>query len=421
VLPTPTTTPVVPSGNAWLLLHRSIATGSTRRMSNAADGFANDQLDANHGTVELYQTIQPIAWAAGTTDWVVQLVQRNKPNNPAPVTINIWSQSSACTTPSAVPAAQRYASGAVTVPTAVDSRGIAVSVTATGAPQHTFAAGEVLCLSLFATGGLGSDDVHYYGDTFASSGLTGRSALFGPFSFAAAPYVLHQATSGGNRTMSTSASGAAGDQVAINAGNTVTFQSTSAIKDASGLSPWPLHLVIRDPLAVLGAGQAQVWKEANACTTYASAPSPQRLANGTFSVPISASGDNGASLSIPGTGAALSTFAASDVLCLAINNTGLSNWTLRLDTQAGAGTPGMTTLGGPFSQVAGLRAHGRNPEGNDETQLRALLAAWFVLMAGAGGWWQLQRKRKHTKRSVAYPALSAYDLPPLRAPAPPAT
>jgi hypothetical protein len=309
------------------------------------------------------------------------------------VTVKVWSQAGTCTDFGAVPVSQRYANGTPTIPTAVDHRGIAVGITATGAPQHTFAVGEVLCMSILASGGSGSNDIHYYGDTFSSSGLPGRSKLFGPFSFATAPYILHQATTGGNRTMSTSASGNSNDQVAINTGNTVTFESTSPIKDASGLSPWPLHLVVRDALAVLATGQAQVWKQAFNCTTYGSVPASQRLASGTFSIPIGGA-NNGVSVTVPGTGAALTTFLDTDVLCVAITNTSfLTNWALRLDTLAASGTAGKTTLGGPFSQVAGARVLATGPESQRAPNLLPLITAWVVLLAGAGAWWQLKRRR----------------------------
>jgi hypothetical protein len=362
-------------------------------MSNAIDGNSGDHLDDNHGTVELYQTIQPIAWASGTSDWIVRMVQRDKPNAPSPVTVKVWSQVGTCTDFGAVPVSQRYANGSVTVPTAVDHKGIAFGVTATGAPQHTFAVGEVLCMSLLVSAGSGSNDIHYYGDTYSLSGLPGRSKLFGPFSFATAPYILHQATTGGNRTMSTSASGNNNDQVSVNTGNTVTFESTSPIKDASGLSPWPLHLVVRDALALLATGQAQVWKQANNCTTYGSVPVSQRLASGTFSMPVGGA-NNGVSVTIPGTGAALTTFLDTDVLCVALTNTGfLTNWALRLDTPAASGTAGKTTLGGPFSQVAGTRVFATRPGESHVPNLLPLLAAWLVLLGAAGAWWQLKRRR----------------------------
>ena len=364
------------------------------RMSNAVDGNVNDHVDVQHGQTELFQTLQPIAWASGQATWSLQLVMRDKPDVISPITVDVWSQSGTCTSPGAVPATQRYASGTVNLPVAVDKQGVAVGIAGTGALQHSFVVGEVMCMAIVNANGSGNGDLHVYSDTFSTSGLTGRSAIFGSFSFGTAPYILHQqSVAGAVRSMSTSASGAVNDQVAINAGNTVTFQSTSPIKDASGLSPWPLHIVIRDPLALLGSGQAQVWKQSGACTTYASVPVAQRLASGTFSVPTSLTGNNGVSVSIPGTGAALSTFATSDVLCVALSNTGLGNWTLRVDTPAATGTAGVTTLGGPFSQVAGLRAYGPNGERGASAPWLPLLAAWLILAGGAGAWWRLMRRR----------------------------
>jgi hypothetical protein len=317
---------------------------------------------------------------------------RDKPDVFSPATVDVWSQAGTCTVPGAVPASQRYASGSVGIPVAVDKQGIAVAIAGTGAPQHAFVTGDVLCLAIVNGNPSGNNDIHAYSDTFSTSGLTGRSALFGPFSFGVAPYVLHQQSLGGGlRTMSTANSGSVNDQVSVNSGNSVTFQSTSPIKDASGLSPWPLHLVIKDPLALLGSGQAQVWKQAGACTTYASVPVAQRFASGTFSVPTSLSSNNGVSVVIPGTGAALSTFTASDLLCLTISNTGAGNWTLRLDTPAGGGTPGMTTLGGPFSQVAGIRINGPMDRA-DLSALQALTIAWIALSGCLGLLWKLIRR-----------------------------
>ena len=368
--PTPTSTPAVPAGNAWMLLHRNnVGGGNTpHRMSNAADGQANDQVDINHGTTDVFQSIQPVAWAAGSADWVVQLVQRDKPNNAGPVTINVWSQAGTCTTPGAVSPAQRYASSSTAVPAAVDHRGVAVGVTATGAPQHAFGVGEALCLSIAATSGSGSDDVHLFGDTFSTSGLAGRSALFGPFSFATAPYLLHQAAVGGNRSMSTASSGAVNDQVAIAAGSTVVFQSTSAIKDASGAGPWQLQLVIQNALGVLTSARGEVWKQAGACTNYASAPLQSRFASGTFNLPI-AGANNGFSTPLSGSGVPVTTIAASEVLCLAVTNTSLLPFTVRLDTPSSGGVAGKSGLSGSFSQVAGVRAFATDGRAHHATSL----------------------------------------------------
>jgi hypothetical protein len=384
----------VPSGNAWLLLHRNtVAGGTNHRMSNASDPQGSDHIDANHRQVETFKSLQPIAWAAGTADWIVQMVLRDKPNNAAPVAINVWSQSGTCTNASAVPASQRYASGPVSVPVAVDLRGIAVGVMATGVPQRTFAVTEVLCLSILATSGSGADDLHFYGDTFSTSGLSGRSALYGPFSFATAPYLLHAATLGGTRTMSTSASGAAGDNVTVNAGATVVFQSTSPILNASGLSPWPLLLVIRDPLALLSSAQSQVWKQTGTCTAYSAVPVASRFASGSFSIPASVSGDNGVSVSLAGSGAALTALGPSEVLCIAVTNTGLAGWALRLDTPSSAGAAGKSSLGGPFAQVAGLRAYGPRSNASDTPPTVALVAAWTALIAAISAYCRTARNR----------------------------
>jgi hypothetical protein len=250
-----------------------------------------------------------------------------------------------------------------------------------------------LCLAISATGGSGSDDIEFYGDTLSTSGLTGRSALFGPFSFATAPYLLHQATTGGNRSMSTSTSGSVNDQVAVNAGNTVTFQSTSPILNASGLSPWPVVLVIRDPLALLGSVQAQVWKQNGACTTYASAPAPSRFASGSFGIPLGLSSNSGVAANLPGTGTALTTLAPNEVLCLAVTNTGLSNFTVRLDTPAAAGAPGKSSLAGPFAQVAGARAYGLGPASRDARALVPGLASLLALAVLGGVVWRLKRRK----------------------------
>lgn len=362
-------------------------------MSNAIDGSSGDRINIKNGSTELFQSLQPIAWASGQATWSLLLVMRDKPDTISPMNVSVWSQAGTCTAPAAVPATQRFAAGTVNVPVAVDQQGIAVAVAGTGVPQRAFVTGEVLCLSIFNPNVSNNGDLNVYGDTFSTSGISGRTALFGPFSFGVAPYILHlQNLGGGTRSMSTSASGSSGDQVSVNAGSAVTFQSTSPIKDASGLSPWPLHLVIRDPLALLGSGQAQVWKQTGTCTTYASVPVAQRFASGAFSVPTSLSSNNGVSLSIPGTGAGLITFTASDVLCLAISNTGVGNWTLRLDTPAGAGTPGVTTLGGPFSQVAGLRAFAPGADRPDPPALAELILAWALLSGGAGLLWKLIRR-----------------------------
>jgi hypothetical protein len=362
-------------------------------MSNAADSQPPDHINVQHQQTDLFQTIQPIAWASGTSDWVLQLVLRDKPNGAAPAQVRVWSQNGACTSFTAVPVTQRYASSTVSIPNAVDRRGIAVGVTGTGAAQHAFAPGEVLCMSILPTSGSGSNDVNFYGDTFSTSGLTGRSALFGPFSFATAPYLLHQATTGGNRSMSTSASGAVNDQVTVGTGSTVTFQSTSPILNASGLSPWPLLVVIRDPLALLGSGQAQVWKQTSACTTYASQPAASRFASGTFAIPLGLSSNTGVAASLPGTGSAVTTLGASEVLCLAVTNTGLSSFVIRLDTPAAAGSPGKSSLGGPFAQVAGVRASGPPASPEDGTSLLTLLGAWLALLAGSAAAWRVTRMR----------------------------
>ncbi|NJO35812.1 MAG: hypothetical protein HC869_24750, partial [Rhodospirillales bacterium] len=47
-----------------------------------------------------------------------------------------------------------------------------------------------------------------------------------------------------------------------------------------------------------------------------------------------AGSNNGVSASLPGTGSALTTLAANEALCLALSNTGLGNWTVRVDTQS---------------------------------------------------------------------------------------
>jgi hypothetical protein len=93
----------------------------------------------------------------------------------------VWSEASSCSSFNAVPASRRFADGTVTVPVAVSRLGVTLSVAGTGAGSYTFVSGDVLCMSIAATGTAGANDIHILGDTASTSGAAGMSSLTGPF------------------------------------------------------------------------------------------------------------------------------------------------------------------------------------------------------------------------------------------------